>query len=229
MPSVFSRASLIALALSGFSLPASAGELIMVAGIPLDFVLFALTLLGVALFHNYTLYVGLTGMLTITLYKLIFTGFKAGDGLMGLAGHFQHEWVILANLFCLLMGFALLSRHFEKSHVPVILPKYLPDDWKGGFVLLVMVFVLSSFLDNIAAALIGGAMAHQLFKAKVHVGYLAAIVAASNAGGSGSVVGDTTTTMMWIDGVNPADVFHAYAGAVVALCIIVVPDFKTVV
>jgi Na+/H+ antiporter NhaD/arsenite permease-like protein len=25
-------------------------------------------------------------------------------------------------------------------------------------------------------------------------------VAASNAGGSGSVVGDTTTTMMWIDG-----------------------------
>jgi Na+/H+ antiporter NhaD/arsenite permease-like protein len=53
---------------------------------------------------------------------------------------------------------------------------------------------LSSFLDNIAAALIGGAMAHQLFRAKVHIGYLAAIVAASNAGGSFSVVGDTTTT-----------------------------------
>ena len=73
----------------------------------------------------------------------------------------------------------------------------LPEDWKGGFVMLVMVFVISSFLDNIAAALIGGAMAHQLFKGKVHIGYLAAIVAASNAGGSGSVVGDTTTTMMW--------------------------------
>ncbi len=213
------RAGLSALVLSGVSLPACAGELIMVAGIPLDFILFALTLLGVALFHHYTLYVGLTGMVTITLYKLIFTGFKWGDGFYGLAVHFQHEWVILANLFCLLMGFALLSRHFEKSHVPVILPKYLPDDWKGGFVLLVMVFVLSSFLDNIAAAMIGGAMAHQLFKAKVHVGYLAAIVAASNAGGSGSVVGDTTTTMMWIDGISPADVFHAYAGAVVALCI----------
>ena len=82
-----------------------------------------------------------------------------------------------------------------------------------------MVFVLSSFIDNIAAALIGGDMAHQLFKAKVHVGYLAAIVAASNAGGSGSVVGDTTTTMMWIDGISPADVIHAYGGAVVALCI----------
>ena len=33
--------------------------------------------------------------------------------------------------------------------MPVILPKYLPDDWKGGFVMLVMVFVISSFLDNI--------------------------------------------------------------------------------
>ena len=46
-------------------------------------------------------------------------------------------------------------------------------------------------------------MAHTVFRGKVHIGYLAAIVAASNAGGSGSVVGDTTTTMMWIDGVSP--------------------------
>jgi len=219
MDRAVSRACIRALVLFGLSCPVWAGESIMVAGIPLDFILFALTLLGVALFHNYTLYVGLTGLVTITLYKLVFTGFKYGDGLAGLGLHFQHEWVVLANLFCLLMGFALLSRHFEKSHVPVILPKYLPDDWKGGFVMLVMVFVLSSFLDNIAAALIGGAMAHQLFKGKVHVGYLAAIVAASNAGGSGSVVGDTTTTMMWIDGVSPVSVFHAYVAAVVALCI----------
>lgn len=188
-------------------------------GIPLDFILFALTLLGVALFHNHTLYVALTGVITISLYKILVTGFKTGLGLAGFLGHLGHEWVTLANLFCLLMGFALLSRHFEKSHVPVILPKILPDDWKGGFVLLVMVFVISSFLDNIAAALIGGAMAHQLFKGRVHIGYLAAIVAASNAGGSGSVVGDTTTTMMWIDGVSPMDVVHAYVAAGVALVI----------
>jgi Na+/H+ antiporter NhaD/arsenite permease-like protein len=67
-----------------------------------------------------------------------------------------------------------------------------------GFVLLVMVWVLSSFLDNIAAALIGGAMAHQLFRGKVHIGYVAAIVAASNAGGSWILVGDTTTMMMML-------------------------------
>lgn len=198
----------------------AAGSLPSVGGIPVDFILFALTLLGVALFHRATLYVALTGLFTISLYKILFTGFKTGLGVAGWFGHLGHEWVTIANLFCLLTGFALLARHFEKSHVPVILPKFLPDDWKGGFVLLAMVFVISSFLDNIAAALIGGAMAHQLFKGKVHIGFLAAIVAASNAGGSGSVVGDTTTTMMWIDGISPLVVFDAYVAAGVALLII---------
>ena len=103
-----------------------------VAGIPVDFILFALTLLGVALFHHYTLQVALTGLVTVTLYKLIFTGFKFGAGFAGLAAHMGHELVTLTNLLGLLMGFAILSRHFEKSHVPVVLPKYLPDDWKGG-------------------------------------------------------------------------------------------------
>jgi Na+/H+ antiporter NhaD/arsenite permease-like protein len=59
-------------------------------------------------------------------------------------------------------------------------------------------------------------MAHVLYRGKVHIGYLAAIVAASNAGGAGSVVGDTTTTMLWIAGVRPGQVFEAYAGAFTA-------------
>ena len=211
---------LLVVALMLVNLPAWAGTAPTLAGVPVDFILFGLTLLGVAIFHHHTLYVGLTGAATIILYKLIFTGFKHGEGLSGLGLHFAHEWVTLANLLCLLMGFAILSRHFEKSRVPVVLPKYLPADWKGGFVLLMMVFVLSSFLDNIAAAMIGGAMAHQLFRGKVHIGYLAGIVAASNAGGSGSVVGDTTTTMMWIAGVSPLDVLHAYVAAIVAVIIV---------
>jgi len=198
---------------------AQAADTPNVAGIPLELILFALTLLGVALFHKHTFYVALAGLAGIILYKLAFTGFKTGSGMAGLTAHFAREWVLLVNLFALLMGFAILARHFEKSRMPVILPRYLPDDWRGGFVLLVMVFFISSFLDNIAAALIGGAMAHQLFKAKVHIGYLAAIVAASNAGGSFSVVGDTTTTMMWIAGVKPGQVFTAISAAAVALII----------
>ena len=192
-------------------------------GVPVDFVLFALTLAGVALFHHHTLQVALIGLAAIVAYKLGFAGFKTGPGLAGLAQHMAREWVILTNLLGLLLGFALLSNHFEKSRVPEVLPHYLPDDWKGGFLLLVMVFVLSSFLDNIAAALIGGTVAGVVFRHKVHLGYLAAIVAASNAGGSGSVVGDTTTTMMWIDGVSPLSVLHAYAAAAVAVVVCGIP------
>jgi Na+/H+ antiporter NhaD/arsenite permease-like protein len=192
-------------------------------GIPVDFILFGLTLLGVALFHHHTLAVALSGLAAITIYKLAFTGFKFGTGLGGLALHMQHEWVILTNLFLLLMGFALLSRHFERSRIPDEMPAFLPDDWKGGFALLVIIAVLSSFLDNIAAALIGGTMARHVFRGKVHIGYLAAIVAASNAGGSGSVVGDTTTTMMWIAGVSPLSVLEAFVAAAVAILVFGIP------
>lgn len=188
--------------------------------IPLEFILFGITLLGIAIFHSRTLEIAATGAIVIAIYKIAITGFKTGNGLTGFLAHLGHEWVILANLLCLLAGFAILSRHFEKSQVPTILPKYLPEGWKGGFVLLALVFVMSGFLDNIAAALIGGAMAHQLFRGKVHVGYLAAMVAASNAGGAGSVAGDTTTTMIWISGVSPTAVLPAYLPSAVALLIV---------
>jgi Na+/H+ antiporter NhaD/arsenite permease-like protein len=196
-------------------------EPLLVLGI-VDFILFGLTLLGVALFHHHTLPVAVAGLTIITAYKLAFTGFKFGAGLPGFGLHMQHEWVLLSNLFLLLMGFALLSRHFEKSQIPDEMPALLPDDWKGGVALLLIVFVLSAFLDNIAAALIGGTMARHVFH-KVHIGYLASIVAASNAGGAGSVVGDTTTTMMWIDGVSPLSVLNAYVAAGVALLVFGVP------
>ena len=170
-----------------------------------------------ALFHHHTLRVALAGLAPIVVYKLLFTGFKTGQGFSGLAWHLHHEWVILVNLLGRLLGFALLAKHFEASHVPAVLPRCLPNDWKGGFVLLVMIFVLSSFLDNIAAAMIGGTIAMTVFRGKVHIGYLAAIVAASNAGG------DTTTTMLWIAGVDPLDVLHAYVAAGVALVIFAIP------
>ena len=58
-----------------------------------DFILFALTLLGVALFHHHTCPVALTGLGAIVVYKLTFTGFEDGPGLGGLGDHLGHEWV----------------------------------------------------------------------------------------------------------------------------------------
>ena len=182
-----------------------------------------LVLAGVAMLHLHALKIAMGGAVVIALYKLLFSPFKTGAGLAGLSLHLGHEVVLLSNLLMLLLGFALLAKHFEDSGVPAVLPRFLPDDWKGCFMLLALVFVLSSFLDNIAAAMIGGAIAHTVFGGRVHIGYLAAIVAASNAGGAGSVVGDTTTTMLWIAGVSPTEVLEAYIAASVALVICGIP------
>lgn len=193
--------------------------------VPIEFIMFAIVLAGVGIFHHKTFQIAVTGATVIAIYKIFASPFPAGAGLSGFGLHLEHEWVILTNLFCLLMGFALLARHFEESGVPAMLPRFLPDDWKGGWILLLLIALLSSFLDNIAAALIGGAVAHTVFRGKVHVGYLAGIVAASNAGGAFSVVGDTTTTMMWIAGVSPLEVVEAIIGTLVAL-IFVIPLAK---
>lgn len=190
-----------------------------VLGVPIEFILFGLTLAGVAVLHHHTLRVAVLGAVLIALYKIGFSPFATGQGVAGFGAHMLHEWVILSNLLLLLLGFALLANHFEQSGVPAALPNYLPDDWKGGFVLLCAIAVMSAFLDNIAAAMIGGTVAATVYQRRVHIGYIAAIVAASNAGGAGSVVGDTTTTMMWIAGVHPLEVLEAMLGAVVAMSV----------
>jgi Na+/H+ antiporter NhaD/arsenite permease-like protein len=88
---------------------------------------------------------------------------------------------------------------------------------------LVLIFIGSGFLDNIAAALIGGTIARHVYDGRVSLGYLAAIVAASNAGGAGSVVGDTTTTMIWIAGHSPLAVLPAYVASFVCLAVFALP------
>jgi Na+/H+ antiporter NhaD/arsenite permease-like protein len=195
------------------ALAAAPGQLMSV---PVEFYIFGLTLLGVALFHHRTLTVALCGLATTVVYKLVFSGFAHGTGFAGLMAHASHEAVILTNLMLLLLGFALLANQFERSNLPEAMPRVLPDGWLGGLTLLGLVFVLSAFLDNIAAAIIGGVVARHVYQDKVSIGFLASIVAAANAGGAGSVIGDTTTTMMWISGVSPLAVLHAFIASVVA-------------
>src|SRR6185503_20118015 len=172
--------------------------------VPIEFVLFAAVLIGVALFHHHTLRTALGGAIVIALYKIAFSPFKTGRGVAGFGSHLLHEWVILINLLLLLLGFALLAKQFEDTEIPAVLPRWLPDDWKGCFVLLVLVFVLSSFLDNIAAAMIGGAIAHTVFKGKVHIGFLAAIVAAVVCGIPASMQQQRFSPIQKHEGQHPA-------------------------
>src|SRR5690349_7246315 len=116
---------------------------------PIEFWLFGAVLAGVALFHRAALRIALGGAFVIAAYKIGWSPFLAGPGWAGLGAHLAHEAVTLLNLLLLLLGFALLAQHFEESGVPAVLPRWLPDDWTGCFALLLIVFVLSAFLDNI--------------------------------------------------------------------------------
>ena len=93
----------------------------MFANIPLEFIFFALTLLGVVLFHRHSFPIALTGLVAISAYKWFAQDYA-------LATHFLHEWKLVLNLLGLLVGFAILAKHFEDSGVPDLMPRILPDD-----------------------------------------------------------------------------------------------------
>ena len=193
-----------------------------VFGVPVEFILFGLMLAGIAVYHRHVLPIAAVGLLAIVAYEGLVTAFPSGTGLGALGEHLAHESVTLSNLFLLLVGFEILSNQFEQSNVPDHLPRLLPDGWTGGLVLLGMVFIMSMFLDNIAGAVLGAVIARHVYQGRVGIGFLAAIVAAANAGGAGSVIGDTTTTLMWLHGVSPIAVLPAYLAAVPAFAVFAV-------
>ncbi len=80
----------------------------------------------------------------------------------------QGEWPVILNL----LVSASASAPRSSKNVNFSAAEYGPGRM-GPAVLLVFVAILSSFLDNIAAALIGGTIALVVFKGKVHIGYIA--------------------------------------------------------
>ena len=194
-------------------------------GVRYELIIFGAMLVGVAIFYKKTMNVAIIGLLSLCFYKYEFVdGFSVISKLLG---HYNDKGEFVfgsfntyLNLALMLPGFALLANLFEESKLPAILPRYLPNNFLGGVILLLMIFILSSFLDNIAAAMIGGSLAMTLYKGNVHIGFVAAICAAANAGGAGSVVGDTTTTLIWIYGKDPLVLAHAFIPATVAILVV---------
>ncbi|WP_242645126.1 citrate transporter [Candidatus Ichthyocystis hellenicum] len=126
------------------------------------------------------------------------------------------------DLFFILTTFSFISEHFERSRLTNVIKHIIPNSPSGYFVLLFITFVLSIFLDNIIAALIGGTIAKGII-GDICVPFVAALVAAANAGGAGSVLGDTTTTMIWLSGVPGATLLYAFYGSFIALLLFGIP------
>src|SRR4051794_27931277 len=112
----------------------------VIAGVPVVFLLFAATLGGVLIAHGRAWMIGLAGLAVIAFVRVAFSRFDAG-------AHAAHEWPKLANLFGLLVGFAVLADHFDSSRAGERLPRILPRGFAGCFGLLLFIWLLSGLLD----------------------------------------------------------------------------------
>ena len=89
----------------------------------LEFVLFALILLGVALFHKKAFWFSVIGFFVILAYKLIFvSGFNLYEHFFGNVPFMEQlvnsdkrvgEWGIMLNLLGILLGFGVLDLRLE--------------------------------------------------------------------------------------------------------------------
>lgn len=183
------------------------------------FGLFIVMLGGLLLFHHHKLRVVGIGFAMLT---AVFAS-KMG-GLEVWAHHFAepHRAHLLMNLALLLPAFALVAHYFEHSGASYGLARLLKSDTA----LLWTVFWLSTVLDNIAAALIGATILLAKYgKENIPFSMIVGLIGASNLGGAGSPVGDTTTVMMFISEdpkIAVMEIFKAFAATIptqVLLCL----------
>lgn len=154
-------------------------------------IVFLLMLGGLLIFHHHKLVVVALGGLIISNIFAFVHGFD------GFTHHFSewHRFHLLYNLTLLLPVFALVADSFERCGASNGLAKLLKTDTA----ILWTVFWLSTVLDNIAACMIGGTILLAVYgRGNVPFVMLIGVICASNLGGAGSPVGDTTTVMMFV-------------------------------
>lgn len=175
------------------------------------FVIFVVMLGGLLFLHHHKLAVVAAGFVAMMATSASLYGWSE------LGHHFGEPHVrnLLINLGFLIPGFSIVAAAFERCGIAEKI-----RDWTNGnpSKTLWTVFVLSTFLDNIAAAMIGGILV--MGGARPSFRMLVGIIAASNLGGAGSPIGDTTTVMMYVS-THPVvptwQLFVGFIGAVPAM------------
>jgi Na+/H+ antiporter NhaD/arsenite permease-like protein len=96
----------------------------------------------------------------------------------------------IVELIDLHKGFSIITHRIRTKSVLKLL-------WIIG----IITFVLSAFLDNLATAIIMVTLLRKILpKGKIRMLLAGIVVIASNAGGAFSPIGDITTTLLWIGG-----------------------------
>jgi len=178
----------------------------------LAFFIFVAMLVGLMRLHHHKLQVVLSGFATLTIWFVVKNGGFAQWG-----EHFSepHRVHLLINLAILIPGFASVANAFERSGSA----NKIAAKITSMTTVLWIVFWLSTVLDNIAAAMIGGVLLRAL-PGRTSFPELVGVLCASNLGGAGSPIGDTTTVMLYLSK-NPLvplwQIFFAFFGSLPAM------------
>ncbi|WP_092401227.1 MULTISPECIES: hypothetical protein [Candidatus Ichthyocystis] len=184
----------------------------------MDIFFFLLSVLCIALFEKHSKFFIFAGSVSIVASRLLVSHESLGNIFLPITSNIT----FLIDLFFILTTFSFVSEHIERSRITLVIKRIIPRNAMGYFCLLLITFLLSTFLDNILAALVCGTVAQKII-GNISVQFIAAIVAAANAGGAGSALGDTTTTMLWLSGVPATKLIYAFYGSVIALFLFGIP------
>ena len=90
------------------------------------------------------------------------------------------------------------------------------------FIIVLLTFFLSAFLDNLTTAIVMTSLCSKLLDEKEdRLWFAGAVVIAANAGGAWSPLGDVTTTMLWIGGqITASNIILQLLLPSIAVCII---------
>ena len=94
----------------------------------------------------------------------------------------------------------ILTHYGLFDYIYTYLVKLHFEDKAQFFIIALLTFIFSAFLDNLTTTIVFLQIASRFFSGKNLVKSAAAIVIAANAGGAFSPIGDVTTTMLWLAG-----------------------------
>lgn len=183
-------------------------------------VVFIVGYLAIALEHNIHIDKAPTaliiGMVCWALYSLVLYGSNDHEtahhillhGATGSGGLMHHMYDIANILFFLLGAMTIVETIDEHQGFTIITDKIkTTNKVKLLWIIAILSFFFSALLDNLTTAIVMISLLRKLVgDKKTRWLFAGMVVIAANAGGAWSVIGDVTTTMLWIGGQLPDSV-----------------------
>ena len=161
----------------------------------------AIFLLGyIAISQEHILKVSKTSislLLAVVLWLLVVLG-QHGQVALALVESAGEIFSLIIFLLSAMTLVEILTHYGLFDYIYIKLLKLKLGDKSQFFIIALLAFVSSAFLDNLTTTIVFLQIASRFFSGKNLLRSASAIVIAANAGGAFSPIGDVTTTMLWL-------------------------------